>query len=195
MFIKFFELESSLRNEVASSITVLLKQGEYDKDKVDKIVADAGQKIGVWKPTEIIQQTEDSIKRAICALKNEQRADGGWGREESFSWQTAFAVLFLNSARNFDQFASDIGGKSYDKALERGINWLKKHFETWFPGENYSRSVYEISLGIICFHRIGQEDFPYVGKALAKLLSSQNRDGGWDTEIPKKNFKGPRGVR
>jgi hypothetical protein len=183
-FIEFFKVESRLRNEVEDTVSALGASEKLDSNAVDKIVSDAGQKIGVWKPTDVLELTEDSIRKAISALIRLQRENGGWGRERSSPWETAFALLFLSSAKRVEKFAADVKGRGYEKSVERGVNWLKENDSTWTASENRAKSVYEMSLVIRCFYQVGQEDFPSVGKTWTTIISSQNEDGGWCTDIP-----------
>jgi hypothetical protein len=184
MFIEFFKVESMLRSEVANTVSALGGSEQLDPNEVDKIVSDAGQKIGVWKPTAVLEATEDSIRKAIVALMRDQREDGGWGRIKSSAWETAFALLFLSSVKRVEKFAADVQSRDYEKDIERGINWLKENDGTWTASETRAKSVYEMSLVTRCLCQIGQEHFPGVGKTWATILSSQNKDGGWFTDIP-----------
>lgn len=183
-FIEFFRQEARLRSEIENTVSTLGLPEKLDSSAVSKIVSGAGQKAGVWKPAEVLKATEGSIRKAIGTLTRHQRDDGGWGGEKSTIWETAFALLFLNSARRVKKVAVDFQSRGCDAAIERGVNWLKENDGIWTPSEKRSKSVYEMALITRCFYELGREDFPGVGKAWKMMISSQNEDGGWDTDIP-----------
>lgn len=183
-FIEFFKQESRLRSEIENKVSALRSSEKLDSSEVDKIVSGAGQKAGVWKPADVLKSTEDSIRRAINTLTRSQREDGGWGREKSSLWETTFALLFLNSAKRVREVAADFQRLDGDDALERGAGWLKEHDDIWTASEKRAKSVYEMSLVTRCFYQLGQEDYPGVGPTWKMIMSSQNEDGGWDTDIP-----------
>src|SRR5260370_29806295 len=91
-FIDFFELQSQVKSEMVNSYCAQLLVG--DEEQFGKLASAAGQKIGIWKPDEILSQTHNSIMRALRRLKNSQHRDGGWGfqPEVSGACATAFAV-------------------------------------------------------------------------------------------------------
>ena len=188
-FINFFELESQVRSEMLSSYGEQLLTGNIDN--IGEIASAAGQKIGIWKPDEVLLQTHDSIRRALQRLKNSQHRDGGWGFqvERSCVWGTAYAVLCLNAARKFSDFDLPI-----NEDLQRGSRWLKEHSPDWSI-ENIdihgSRSVYDVSIVIRCCYETGAADFPSLDQSWRKLSESQNQDGGWDAGIWADNYSGP----
>ena len=188
-FITFFERQSLVRTELLNSYGDQLFGGNFNT--IDEMASAAGQRIGIWKPVDILLQTHDSIRRALQRLKNSQHRDGGWGFqiEQSGVWGTAYAVLCLNAARKFSNFDLPIS-----EDLQKGSTWLKEHSSEWSI-ENLdihrSRSVYDISIVIRCCYETGDLDFPGIEHCWHKLSESQNQDGGWDAGIWADNYSGP----
>lgn len=187
--IDFFELEGQVKTEMLHSYGDQLLAS--DVDKIGEMASAAGQKIGIWKPDEILLQTHDSIRRALQRLKNSQHRDGGWGFQVELSspWGTAYSVLCLNGARRLRDF--DL---AFEENLEKGSSWLKEHSSEWsienidFQG---SRSVYDVSIVIRCCYETGNVGFPSLDQSWRKLSESQNEDGGWDAGIWADNYSGP----
>ncbi len=186
-FIRFFKLETEINNGMLSYGSKLLTD---DKNKIDKILFDVVQKIGIWKPYKIIEQTKDSIKGAIRRLKNSQHRDGGWGFdiESSNFWGTAYAVLCLDSAKNLREIKFDV---DFNSMVERGINWIEDNSMYWSV-EHISPQgempVYEISLAIKCFYQVEKKHLSKktsdaISQCVERLIESQNSDGGWDAKI------------
>lgn len=187
-FIEFFELGNRLQNQLLEYGDKLLTDDEAQKNQ---ILSAASKKIGIWHPDQILQETKDSLLRAIRRLKNSQHPDSGWGSQFEISdlWGTVFTVLCLNSAKKVDEFAS----KFDDSLINDGISWLNKHLDDWSVDnifEGKGKSIYHISIVVTCYKKLDQESFPEIlsfqdriNQCLDVLSGSQNNDGGWDARI------------
>ena len=187
-FIEFFELGNRLQSQLLEYGDKLLTDDETQRNK---ILSAASQQIGIWHPEQILQETKDSLQRAIQRLKNSQHPDNGWGSQFEISdlWGTVFAVLCLNSAKKVNEFASKID----DNLINDGISWLNKHPDDWSVDnifEGQGKSIYRISIVVTCYQNLDQESFPEIlsfqdriNQCLDVLSGSQNNDGGWDATI------------
>jgi hypothetical protein len=161
-----------------------------NKDDVDKVISQASQQMGSWKPQQRLDEVEDSIRRAVRRLKKSQHPDKGWGFKWQVSdfWGTAYAVLCLNAATTLEQFRSDA---NVEQILGEGLGWLEKHQGEWSVAALPSKRempVYNISLAIRCFRQAGKdrvkpETFAAVAPCVASLVESQNEDGGWNANV------------
>jgi hypothetical protein len=188
-FINFFELQGQVKSEMLGRYGDQLSSVEVNQ--FDKIASAAGQRIGIWEPDKILQQTRASITRALLRLKHSQHhRDGGWGfdPEVSGAWATAFAVLCLNAANQVSEFKLEL-----EDQMNRGMTWLLEHQSVWdleHIDKNQSKSVYDLSLVIRCCYEAGVTDFPYMGQARCKLSELQNKDGGWDARVYAADYAG-----
>jgi hypothetical protein len=190
-FIGFFETERQMREQVLAHASELMSD---DKNDVDKVISQAGQQMGYWKPKQRLAEVEDSIRRAVRRLKKSQHldVDKGWGfnwRVSDF-WDTGHVVLCLNAAKTLEQFKSDA---DVERMLRDGLRWIeaKEHLGEWSAADLASRrqkSVYNISLAIRCFlqagkDRVSAETSAAIEQCIASLVESQNEDGGWNAHV------------
>ena len=187
-FINFFELQGQVKTEMLGRYGDQLLSGEVDQ--LDKIASAASQRIGIWNPEKILQQTHESITRALLRLKHSQHRDGGWGFQPEMSspWGTAFAVLCLNSANHAGDFNPGL-----DDNLKNGLHWLRDHPESWAIENietNGSRSVYDLSIVIRCCYEARDVASPQLNEAWHKLWELQNDDGGWDARVWADDYPG-----
>ena len=187
-FIEFFELQSKVKTAMLNSYGDQVLSGEVKH--LDQIASAAGQRIGVWDPEKILNQTHESITRALRRLDHSQHRDGGWGfqPEVSSPWGTAFAVLCLNAANSGRDFDLEL-----EDDLKNGLRWLRDHPATWGVENietNGFRSVYDVSIVIRCCYEAGDVDSPQLKKAWRKLSELQNDDGGWDAAVWADDYTG-----
>jgi hypothetical protein len=185
-FVDFFELDASLSQQLASRARDLVD--ETDQGKLHEVLASAAEDAGLWKPQEILAETEDSLRRAVRRLLVSQHRDGGWGFEIEVShiWATVYSVLALYLADRRDLVDIDLRD-----IYERGLDWLIARRKDWsvedIPLEG-ERSIYELSAVIGCLSETGRDrDDPEVHRvvstAIDRLRRAQNDDGGWDRSI------------
>ena len=99
VFVKFFELDASLSREIASRARELAV--DVDSTKLQEMLATTAEQVGVWKPQQILQETEDSLRAAVRWLQVSQHPDGGWGVQPvSMVWATVHGVLALHMAES-----------------------------------------------------------------------------------------------
>lgn len=187
-FIDFFELQSQVKTEMLNSYGDQVLSGEVKH--FDQIASAAGQRMGIWDPEKILNQTRESITRALRRLKHSQHRDGGWGFQPEVSgpWGTAFAVLCLNAANCAGDFNLGL-----EDNLKNGLHWLRDHPAAWAIENietNGSRSIYDVSIVIRCFYEAGDVDSPQLKEAWRKLLELQNDDGGWDARVWADDYTG-----
>ncbi|HEV7396464.1 MAG TPA: prenyltransferase/squalene oxidase repeat-containing protein [Pyrinomonadaceae bacterium] len=184
--IDFFRLEQEVKTEMLNSYGDELNAGKIAP--LDELASAAGQKLGIWKPDEILMQTHKSIVRALHRVKNTQYDDGGWRfePEQQSAWGTAFAVLCLNTAKHFPDFDVAI-----DDNLENGLRWLKEHLSEWAVEDiaTTTAKTYDLSIVIRCCYEAGV-NFPALERAWRKLVEAQNNDGGWDDKVWADNHNG-----
>lgn len=139
----------------------------------------------------LMEQTADSLRRALLRMKASCHTDGGWGKEveQSTFWHTAHAVLFLHAAQ-------DLPGVGWsgelDELLQRGVAWMEQQHENWSVDSlalTAGISTYNVGLMVRCFFRLGRtfflrrETMQRVYRSLDRLYHTQNADGGWDANI------------
>lgn len=139
---------------------------------------------------EIDARLADSLSRAVGRMQGSQHADGGWGPqvEQSDFWHTAYAVLFLKTAEGLEGIETPA---EISPMLQRGVAYLEQHPEGWAADALSSlsgMSVYDISLMVRCFYRVGRSCFRRESalrayRSIDRLYHSQNDDGGWDANI------------
>src|SRR5205085_1946432 len=97
-FVSFFKVMDELTARLVGSRTSDPIKDERD---VEIRVVKAAEDAGLWKPKEILERTEDSVRRAVDRITRCQHFDGGWGYEinTSNSWGTAHAVAAMMKAQ------------------------------------------------------------------------------------------------
>ncbi len=167
----------------------LVVQTSRPGENIDATIAQAAQEIGIWNPAKILQQTKNSLQRALQRIQNSQHRDGGWGYqvETSNIWGTAYALMALDSAipiLGIPFSAKDNIGK--------GIDWIRNRAPDWSATDlvpDGQKSVYDAALAVRCMFCLKQADFKAVSASLDALLECQNPDGGWDARLWGKNVK------
>lgn len=183
-FIEFFESNARISRQLLEEAS----GGEPgDPEEPDRLLAAAAERAGVWQPSEILQAVEESLSRAVARLHESRHEDGGWGYriEESSVWATAWAVRFLDAARE-EGFA---GRASRDLAQD-GFEWLLGRRDEWSVESvppHGGAPVYDATLVMRCAYHTGRDRRPEVAEVLAgsldALVAAQNDDGGWDAKV------------
>jgi hypothetical protein len=181
-FLAFFAQQEQIEREMLRRTEQLLSNKGGD---LNRILSQVGQEIGVWEPQKMLEETADSIKRAVRRLRVSQHRDGGWGPlpEQSNFWGTVYAVLCLLHTQTIKAFTFDV---DIAAMLDRGIRWLRDKPYEWDAttiAANGMLSVYHTALAVRCFSQAGQTDFSAVPDGLAALADAQNADGGWDAHL------------
>jgi hypothetical protein len=199
-FIEFFDKYEKLQQGVID----LLPEIITDKaPNAEKVISSVGQKLGIWKPDVILEETKLAILLALIRLKNSQHQDGGWGPriEDSDFWGTGYAVLCLITAKeNMDLDSQN----NIDNVLKKGIQWLENHKEHWsvaFVPPDHGMSLYQIALAIKCLYPklseppvVSAESREHLLNCVNRIKESQNTDKGWDAAIWGRNVTGPKMV-
>ncbi len=138
----------------------------------------------------VVRQTLESLLHALGRMQRSQHQDGGWGAqvEQSDFWRTAYGVLFLHAVQDLPGIDCTA---SLDETLCRGVEYLEQHPESWSTDSlstQASLSVYEVSLMVRCFYRLGRsfirrESAQRIYRSIDRLYHSQNEDGGWDANL------------
>ncbi len=194
-FIEFFKNKAIIENKVMNRA---LNQMPTDNSETDKILSAVSQEMGLWAPQKILEETADSIRRAIGRLKKSRHRDGGWGQKIGISdfWGTCFAVLCLQSAKKLENLKFNV---DIDDLIKKGIEWLQTNPHEWSI-EHISPirgiSLYHVSLAIRCFSqsRIKSLQTIDIDRAIQCLIQSQNDEGGWDASIWGPEVKTPKKV-
>lgn len=183
----FFVKESQIRQLMLRHADLIESD---DPHEIDRLLSQVNLEMGIWDAQKILDQTADSIIRAIRRLRAGQHQDGGWGPrpEQSNFWGTAYAVLCLNAARSLDTLAYDVDTGAL---LERGLAYMERDPGVWSVDDvqpHEGKPVYEISLMVRAFYQAGPTYFSSqagqaVARTLQRLAESQNQDGGWDAQI------------
>jgi hypothetical protein len=188
-FLRFFELESDLANRLRAQAA---GTGSGDPKPVEEALAEAARDF--WKPGSILEQTKDSLERALHRIARSQHTDGGWGYEaqRSHPWATAWTVLCLYRAAGLARDGSLVRLGASPALVERGLQWLIDHRESWsvYAGDHPadgSRSVYETAVALGCLSNTGAADRPEVKDSfegcIECLLMNQRPEGDWDSVI------------
>lgn len=202
-FLRFFELESDLSSRI-------LSQGE--PKAVEEAVAEAARNTGAWQPGAILEQTRDSLERALRRIERSRHSDGGWGYEvqRSHPWATAWTVLCLHRAASLAEDGSLLPLGASTELVKRGLEWLATHHDRWsvhevdFTGRHWStppldrflhratpvdqsRSLYETAMVLRCLYRTGVADrtgVRFLAEAcVTTILDNQRPEGDWDAEL------------
>lgn len=183
-FVRFFELDASLSREIVSRARELAV--DVDSTKLQEVLATTAEQVGVWKPQQILQETEYSLRAAVRWLQVNQHPDGGWGVQPmSMVWATVHGVLALHMAES-----QGVAEDPVRNAYTRGLDWLMAHRADWSvedipPAE--ARSIYELSMAIRCLYETGRIRDPdaqaVVAVCVDRLADAQNIDGGWDSSL------------
>jgi hypothetical protein len=182
-FLRFFELESDLS-------TRILAQSE--PKAADEAVAEAARDTGAWQPGAILEQTRDSLERALRRIERSQHFDGGWGYEvqKSHPWATAWTVLCLHRAAGLARDGSLVRPGASAGLVERGLRWLLDNRDRWSIHDapaDQSRSVYETAVALRCLCETGAAERPEVRSAVEAcilgILENQRPEGDWDASL------------
>jgi len=184
-FLAFFKRQGEIERELLSDTGQLLSSQNVD---LNRHLSQVGQKLGIWKPKEMLEDTVDSIKRAIRRLHISQHRDGGWGPlpEQSGFWGTAYGVLCLLRAGTVNTLTFDVDIKTM---LDRGMGWFGNNPHQWAVktiGPRGVLSVYHAALVVKCFFQVDPStfwDIPECKDTLNDLAKAQNSDGGWDASL------------
>lgn len=184
-FLAFFKRQGEIERELLSDTGQLLSSQNVD---LNRHLSQVGQKLGIWKPKEMLEDTANSIKRAIRRLRVSQHRDGGWGPmpEQSDFWGTAYAVLCLLRAGTIDMVTFDV---DIIEMLNRGMRWFENNPHEWAAktiAPHGVLSVYHAALVVKCFFQAAQQThwtIPECKDTLDALAKAQNIDGGWDASL------------
>ena len=192
-FVEFFRLDSQLSWTLVNHAQGL---GESrTPESMQQVLSTAAQDAGLWKPLEIQEETEDSLRRAIRRLRSSQHRDGGWGFaiEVSSIWATVYSVLSLSLAEQ-----QSLAAPGTREAWQRGVEWILTRRDIWSvenipPHEE--RSIYELAVVLRCLCETGEDKDREARRAidacLERLQEDQNEDGGWDRSIWGPQWTGP----
>jgi hypothetical protein len=196
--IRLFELQDRLNQK-------LLENKGPDEDTPEgmhRMVASVAQREGIWKPSQLLERTFRSVQLGVWRIQKCRRDDRSFGypNEPSQLWATGHALLALCSAYEVLERASEIR-----QVISEGVEWVVNDLREWFverfpPPEE--RSVYEVSLGLICLRTAAsiaeggwsKEAASLIDATLDGLVKAQNEDGGWDAKIWREGHEGFRGV-
>ncbi len=118
---------------------------------------------------------ERCLRRTVEYLSSKQEG-GSWTSEgQNDFWETAYNLLFFKRVKN-NEFLGTIIDKMW---IEKGKKWVQRFADGWkdsFP-------VYDISLFVVVMSQLGFREDRGVLKFAGLLESSQNGDGGWNSNI------------
>ena len=184
-FIRVFELEADLSNKLQGAAL-----GSGDPKTIDAAVAKAAK--DAWQPKRILEQTKDSLERALRRLLHSQHQDGGWGFEveRSHPWMTAWSVLCLDRALRLQADGTiSVSGMEqlFSSALKRGLEWVSGNRRRWSVASDdipagEGRSVYEAAVALRCLYQTAPAERSVEG-SIQVLLSVQRPEGDWDATL------------
>lgn len=140
-----------------------------------------------WDWQVALQDTENSIRRALERIRRCRHRDGGYGYhiEHSSVWGTCRAMSALVKSQGRFDLEWD-----QEELIQGCVAWLRSRQMQWAmlvsrPSED--RGQYETALAVCALIEVGPRylgDLAYaVERTVLALAEAQNIDGGWDATL------------
>ncbi len=186
-FIDFFDVAHRIHDEL--SATEYADTGAT-RESDTFVASSAAREAHLWDPSEVLEQTQRSIRSALEWLHRVHRDDGGWGyrHEPASVWATAHVILALLRADDELKFEFD-----RESHINEAIGWLDSNQSKWAilqPIPAGGQKTFEAALAIRALiraedrvDRVSGSLRDVVDKTVLGLVRGRNRDGAWHVRI------------